>query len=280
MSQVNAAGNSYSTPTGEHDLLRFQALVERRLPFSFVRFSDGEIEIIRNRRLVIAEGRTEFRGKQSINNFPEFDQKIFDPNDGQVFRKDLLASAIFSDNVYFKGVPTQHNNAINDRELMLRLNGGFAPQMTFSDLFLNSNFLSARSEFFPTTVASFESVILIGNWRCALKGYLASARLVKIPDNFFLSYEATLDSVLTELKKAPSSSLVLSSASSLSNIVGHRLRVLRPDITFLDIGTVLNDLLSLPLNTRAYHKLMSPRTLRERISALRYKMSKEYRLRW
>ena len=280
MSQVKSNEDVYPIPTGKCDLNRFWELVKRQIPFSFVRFSDGEIEILRNRRLVIAEGRTEFRGKQYTNSFPEFDQKRFDPNDGQIFRSDLLASAMFSDNDYYKGVPTQHNNSINDREFMLRLNGGFTPQMTFSDLFLNSNFLTARSEFFPATVASFRGVVVIGNWRCVLNGYLDSARLVKIPDNFFSSYEATLDNILTELQEIPPSSLVLSSASSLSNIIGHRLRVIRPDITFLDIGTVLNDLLGLPLNTRAYHKLMNPRTLREKISTLRYKMSKEYRLCW
>lgn len=270
----------HEAPTGENSISRFQQMVDSQSPFTFVRFSDGEIEILRNRKLIILNGLTEFRGRQFTNNFPDFDQKQFEPIQGQVFRSDLLASAMFLNKDYYKGVPTLHNDAINDREFMLRLNGGFTPQMTFSDLFLNSNFLRARTEFFPKIVASFESLVVVGNWRCELKNYLNSARLVKIPDNFFSSYESTLDNVMAELLDSPSSSLVLSSASSLSNIIGHKLRLVRPDITFLDIGTVLNDLLGLPLNTRTYHKLMSPQTMREKFSTFRYKLSREYLLSW
>lgn len=267
-------------PTGKGDLDRIEQLVCNRSPFTFVRFSDGEIEILRNRKLVIAKGITEFRGKRFSNQFPKFDQKHFDPKNNQDIRCDLLASAIFSDIDYFKGVPTQHNNAINDREFMLRLNGGFTPQMTFSDLFLNSNFLRARERFFPLLIASFENLLVVGNWRCKLKGCLEKGRLVQIPDDFFSTYHQTINSVLSELQDAPESTLIISSASSLSNVLGYRLRINRPDLTFLDIGTALNDFMGLPLGTRAYHKLINPQTLNERIKAWVYRNKKEYQLTW
>lgn len=280
MPSTDTAGVAHLMPTGDGDLDRFERLVRERSPFTFVRFSDGEIEILRNRKLVIAGGVTEFRGKRFSNQFPEFDQKRFDPRLGQDVRGDLLASAIFCDGGYFKGVPTRHNNALGDREFMLRLNGGFTPQMTFSDLFLNSNFLRARASFFPFLAASFEDLLVVGNWRCELKGYLGKGRLVQIPDDFFSTYRQTLDSVQAALLDAPESALILSSASSLSNVLGHQLRISRPDLTFLDIGTVLNDLMGLPLGTRAYHKLIDPRTLRERFAAWRYRQHREYQLQW
>lgn len=280
MPSTDPAGVAHVMPTGDGDLNRFERLVRERSSFTFVRFSDGEIEILRNRKLVIAGGVTEFRGKRFSNQFPEFDQKRFDPRRGQHVRGDLLASAIFCESGYFKGVPTRHNNALGDREFMLRLNGGFTPQMTFSDLFLNSNFLRARASFFPFLVASFEDLLVVGNWRCELKGYLGKGRLVQIPDDFFSAYKQTLDSVMAVLQNAPKSALILSSASSLSNVLGHRLRISRPDLTFLDIGTVLNDLMGLPLGTRAYHKLINPRTLRERLAAWRYRRHREYQLQW
>ena len=267
-------------PNGDSDLDRFHRLVLEQSPFTFVRFSDGEMEVIRNRRMSISDGITEFRGKFIKNKFPEFDQKRFDPMRGQDVRGDLLASAMFCESGYFKGVPTRHNDALGDREFMLRLNGGFTPQMTFSDLFLNSNFLRARANFFPFLAASFKDLLVVGNWRCELKGYLGNGRLIQIPDDFFSSYQPTLDFVQAALEAAPDSALILSSASSLSNVLGHRLRISRPDLTFLDIGTVLNDLMGLPLGTRAYHKLIDPGTLRERFAAWRYRMSKEYQLLW
>jgi hypothetical protein len=192
----------------------------------------------------------------------------------------LLNSALFNDGNYYKGIPTLHNNALGDREFMLRLNGGYTQQMTFSDLFLNSNFLRARESFFPFLVASFEDLLVVGNWRCELNGYLGKGRLVRIPDDFFSHYRQTLAKVQEALVEAPESALILSSASSLSNVLGHRLRLIRPDITFLDVGTVLNDLMGLPLGTRAYHQLIKPRTLRQRLAAWRYRRHREYQLKW
>jgi len=267
-------------PDSGLDLHRFEQLARSQTAFTFVRFSDGEIEILRNRKLIIADGLTEFRGKRFVNQFPEFDQKRFEPGRGQDVRSDLLASAMFRDHAYFKGIPTRHNNALIDREFMLRLNGGFTEQMTFSDLFLNSNFIRSRSSFFPLLATCYDDLLVVGNWRCELKGYLAKGCLIQIPDDFFSTYQQTLGSVLGALRDAPDSALILSSASSLSNVLGYRLRQSRPDLTFLDIGTVLNDLMGLPLGTRAYHKLINPRTLRERFAAWRYRRHGEYQLRW
>lgn len=267
-------------PAGSTDLAKFTQLVRDRLPFTFVRFSDGEIEVLRNRKLVISGGVTEFRGKKFSNKFPEYDQKRFDPRLSQDVRRDLLASALFEDPAYFKGIPSRHNNALGDREFMLRLNGGFSSQMTFSDLFLNENFIQARSEFFPFATSCFDHLFVVGNWRCELKGHLSKGTLVQIPDNFFATYQQTLKNVLERLEEAPDSALVLSSASSLSNVLGHHLRKSRSDLTFLDTGTVLNDLMGLPLTTRAYHKMMNPRTLGEKFSAWRYRLHNEFQLRW
>jgi hypothetical protein len=267
-------------PTVEWHLQRFEIFVKARKPFTFIRFSDGEIEILRNRKLIIADGVTEFRGKIYPNQFPVFDQKRFEPTKNQDLRQDLLESAMFRETAYFKGIPTKHNDALDDREFMLRLNGGFTNQITFADLFLNANFLVSRSEFFPFLTASFDHLFIIGNWRCTLNGYLQKGCLIQIPDDFFSTYKKTLDSVLGRLQCAPESALILSSASSLSNVLGHRLRVSRPDLTFLDIGTSLNDLLGLPLTTRFYYKLMNPKSIREKLSSVLYKMSKEYRMIW
>lgn len=280
MSVNELVAPTHVMPTGSADLAKLTRLVRDRSPFTFVRFSDGEIEVLRNRKLVISGGVTEFRGQRFANRFPEFDQKRFDPRLGQDVRRDLLASALFEAPAYFKGIPARHNNALGDREFMLRLNGGFSSQMTFSDLFLNENFIQARSEFFPFATSCFDHLLVVGNWRCELKGHLSKGSLVQIPDNFFATYQQTFENVLKRLKEAPDSALVISSASSLSNVLGHRLRQCRSDLTFLDIGTVLNDLMGLPLSTRAYHKILNPRTWGEKFAAWQYRLHNEFQLRW
>jgi len=262
------------------ELDRFHAFVKERIPFSFIRFSDGEVEILRNRKLFIGNSITEFRGRVFNNNFPEFDNKSFDPTHGKVLRKDLLEAATFKAKHFFKGIPTAHNNAISDREFLLRLNGGRDCHMTFSDLFLNSNFIHARKYFFPSLISNFDDIFVVGNFRCNLSGDLIKGSLIPIQDNFFTSYLKTKTTVMSALQALPKCCLVLSSASSLSNIIGKTLRQSRPDITFIDVGTVLNDLLGLELGTRDYHFILKPKKISEHFLAWRFKSKKTYKLRW
>jgi hypothetical protein len=221
--------------------------------FTFIRFSDGETEILKNRYLEIVPGKTVFRGEELKNNFPQFDSKKFDPTIHQNIRMDLIDSAKFKDNNYFKGIPTSHNKALDDRKMMLDLNNGLDDSITFADLFLNSNYEQYLKEVVPL-FENFENIIVIANYRAKPMGILGKAKHIDIPDNFFANYDEVLLSTMNRLKDIEKGSLVLSSASSLSNILGHKLFLERKDVTFLDIGTSINELLSLDSNIRSYHK--------------------------
>lgn len=222
-------------------------------PFVFIRFSDGETEILKNRYLEIMPGKTIFRGKELRNNFPQFDSKKFDPTIHQNIRIDLLESAKYKNFNYLKGIPTLHNKAIDDRDMMLDLNGGFDNSITFADLFLNSNYEKYLKEIVPL-FGNFENIVVIANYRAKMVGLLEKAKHIEIPDNFFANYDEVLLSTINKLKNIEKGSLILSSASSLSNILGYKLFLERKDVTFLDIGTSINELLSLDTNIRSYHK--------------------------
>lgn len=266
-------GNLLS-PSASEELGKTIELLNLKQPFSFVRFSDGETEILRNRYLEIGGGRTVFRGRQFENKFPKFDSKKFDPLIHQHIRKDLLSSAMFRDLNFLKGIPTSHNGALKDREFLLRLNGGFEHNLTFSDLFLNSNYSRYRKEVVPL-FGEFENIYVIANYRAKPINFLSKARHISLPDNFFATYESVLNDVLEQLEAVEKGALVLSSGSSLTNIVGHQLFLKRKDITFIDIGTSINDLLSLDSVTRAYHNINNGW-----FKGLSYTFSKGYRIKW
>ncbi len=239
-------------PDPAKQLQLFENFLTNKTPFTFIRFSDGEIEILRNRYLEISGGKTVFRGRVLKNNYPQFDAKRFDPTLHQNIRSDLLAAAMLRGHNFFKGIPTRHNEALDDREFLLRLNGGFSQYMTFADLLLNSNFADYRNRIVPL-FATFDRVYVIANFRAKPADIIAKASLISVPDNFFATYDEALSNVMSGLKGIEPGSLVLSSASSLTKIVGHQLFMQRQDVTYLDIGTSINDLLSLPHNTRGYH---------------------------
>lgn len=268
------------TPTPDRKLAQLIQLIDRSVPFTFIRFSDGEIEILRNRELYIGNGLTKFRGRVTNNCFPDFDSKSFDPLINKSFRRDLLESAIYSGKNYFKGIPTRHNLAVKDREFMLRLNGGYDENMTFSDLFLNSNFNFFRENVLPKLLSKFDNKYFIGNFRCKFEKEFKGLSLIDIPDNFFLDYDSVFVNTHLKLLEIPEFSLVFSSASSLSNTLGYRLKMDRPDITFIDVGTVVNDLVGLDASTRGYHVLNNKLGLINKISAFAYRIRNEYKIRW
>lgn len=264
----------FNKPDPISDLNKFIKYLENKTPFSFVRFSDGEIEILRNRYLEINDGKTIFRGRHFENKFPVFDSKKFDPSLHQNIRRDLLSSSLFRSEFFFKGIPTTHNEALKDREFLLRLNGGFESNMTFSDLFLNSNYLKYRAELVPL-FSNYENVYVIANYRSKLTGVISNANHIAIPDNFFENYDEVIKDVYRKINNISDDSLVLSSASSLSNILGHMLYQKNPNITFLDVGTSINDLLSLDNSTRAYHQQK-----KSIFHEFMYKKSKGYEIKW
>lgn len=261
------------------DLRTLCNLIQNRVPFTFVRFSDGEMEVIANSKLVIAGGAVEWRGGKNPASYPVFDTKTFLPERDQEFRRDLLESSRFRAPNFFKGIRTNGSLAVRDKKKMLELNGDLPIGLTFADLLINENWGAFRHELLPLILAE-NNVIFFGNFRA--KPDLLSSTLSHIPigDDFISTYRQTLGQSMTELTKLPRNAIVLSSASSLTNIVGHRLHLSRPDLTLIDIGTAINPFIGLEDGLREYHSQLLPWTVKNfKKKALYYALG-SHNMRW
>ena len=253
-------------PLAHKDIANFCSMIKNKVPFCFVRFSDGEMEIIRNRYLKIEGGRTYFKGKICKNNFSEMDSKEFDPKRDNCIREDLLKSAIIRMPKYYKGLP--HKRFKNDRDLVLTIHGGLDEYITFADLLINSNYYFFRENILPL-FGKYKDIFIVANYRAKPIDILRKSNHIKIPDNLFPKYNTVKREILDTLLKVPSGSLILSSASSLSNIIGCQLFRKRKDITFIDVGTAINDLISLEKITRTYHEIYFSKGLKSFLNKLR-----------
>ena len=260
-------------PCPKRDINKLYEKLKQKEHFCFIRFSDGETEIIRNRYLKIDKGETSFKGKISKNNFPEMDSKEFIPLIHNQIREDLLISAIRKMPNYFKGLP--HKRSKSDRDLMLILHGDLDNHVTFADLLINSNYSFFREKIVPE-FDSYKDIFLIANFRAKAKDILAKSNHIKVPDNFFSNYKNVKNDILRQLYEIPQNSLILSSASSLTNIIGYEIFSKRKDITFIDVGTAINDILSLEQSTRAYHDAYFSKGFR----AFMRKIRPSYHIRW
>lgn len=265
--------------SAKHDFDLISELLFRKQPFTFIRFSDGEMEIIRNNRLFIGDGRISWSKGEVTYRYPDFDKKEFLPKRDFRLREDLIASAIFSEISYIKGIPTSHNDALADRNLLVELNSGSLKNLTFADLLINQNFLRFRKRIVPL-FHRFHHVYYLGNFRSRPELMNEYWKLIPIQDNFFENYDHVLSDSLVSLESLPRCSLVLSSASSLTNVLGHKIKQLRQDLTFLDVGTSLHDLVGLQSGIREYHVLIERNSPSAVFRKLRLRLGDNFNLKW
>lgn len=260
----------------------FQELLSRfinNIPTTFVRFSDGELEILRNNPLSITDGVVEWRLGTLNGRYPVHDNKSFVPSRDKKLRDDLMRSAVYQSSGFYKGVVTSSNRAKRDRDFMIQLNGGSLTGLTFADLLINENYPKFLRELLPL-LAKNDGLVFIGNFRAEVSNLSKRWTHLPIEDNVFPAYDVVFPKLLEKLKELDAGAVVLSSASSLSNTLGHQLHQARPDITFVDVGTSLNPFVGLGEATRAYQTQLLPWTFKSASRKLKYHLLGNHRMKW
>ena len=258
---------------------RLLGLLCEAIPFRFLRFSDGELEILRNARLEITRTHIRIGDQVSPHSLPPYDIKDFVPERDSKIRADLVLSAEHRACRYFKGVPASHNSAEADRDLMVKLNGGLDAYLTFADLLINSNYRVFLRDFVPALRERCD-VYVLGNFRMNPQLVEPTWRLLPVPDNFFRDYDAVKANLKSDILSLAPDAVLLSSASTLSNIAGYIVDIERPDLTFIDIGTSLHGMMGLDSSTRDYHTEAEPWTVGTAFRKMRYRRSRHFRMKW
>lgn len=261
------------------ELLKFNQRLMQGETFTLVRFSDGECEIIEGNKLEISDQGVTWSAGKSKFQYPAYDYKFFDPNSQQKLRADLIASASFSSTTYFKGIPTRHNSTPQSTQTLFDLNQRSTRGLTFADIFMNSNYRM----FIETTLPILKArnrVALIGNFRMSPENVDPNWVHHKIGDNAFLDHEEVVAGAIKFIESLEQGSVVLSSASSLSNIIGHLAHDQNLPVTFVDIGTTLHPFMGLADSRREYQSQLSPWTITTARTKLGYALSRSSKIRW
>jgi hypothetical protein len=162
---------------------------------------------------------------------------------------------------------------------MIDLNGGDVQGLTFSDLFINENYRAFIKELLPLFLQN-QNVTFVGNFRSNIPKLSEKWSHLAISDNVFPVYEDLFPKLLKTLTELDVNALVLSSASSISNTLGHQLHRARPDITFVDVGTSLNPFIGLGQATRAYQTQLLPWSPKNVSRKLKYQLLGNHRMKW
>lgn len=230
--------------TNEFD--KFKKMLIDKEPFAFTRFSDGEVFILQNKKLILGENYYVTGDKAGAGIYGPEERKNFDPEDKilQARRKDLIRSFEHKQHNYFKGIPSKQ-----DIHIDLDFNYDKDEDLTFANLFINANYKrfiqEIVEEIFPR-----RRIIYIVNERADLRGLPFRVDVdFRIGEDCFKNNYNVINKVQNCLLGDTRDAIVLCSAASLSNLIIYHSYKLELGCTFLDIGSALNPYLGDKMNS-------------------------------
>jgi hypothetical protein len=222
--------------------------------FAFLRFSDGELFILQNKHLELNSDHFIIGDSRGGSWYNEEEQKKFLPDEHQFYRERLIDSLKYKEKNYFRGICTRPDVDLDTFNWQLDLAGGDDDTMTWSNLFINSNYQRYMDEIFP--LFKTKKVIMVVNKSAKIEPLKFNIiKDFRVGTNCFINdypLISEIDKFITE--NDIQNHVFLISAASLSNLIIHQLYSKHPNNTFIDIGSTLNPLMRMEgwKGSRAY----------------------------
>lgn len=230
--------------------------IKNKENFAFTRFSDGELFILQNKTVILANDHYVTGDIKGPNIYTEEEQKEFIPEKHGFFKEKLLECYLHNQNNFFKGICTGTDPHVGDENFnwMIKEHGGDHKNLTFSNLLINANYKRFIEEMVPLFVE--RDIIYVANKKANIsklpfevKKHFAVGSNCMIND-YNLAEEIKVYIDNNEVRDY----IILCSAASLSNVITYECYKNNSNNTFIDIGSCLNPLLDLEgwKHTRGY----------------------------
>jgi len=224
--------------------------------FAFSRFSDGELFIMQNKKVVLAKDHYITGGIRGANIYTEEEQKEFLPERDQLYREKLIECFKHTQSNYFKGICTGTDPHVGDEnfDYQIGLHGGDHETLTFSNLLINANYRRFVEEMVPLFVDR-EIIYVVNKLADTSRLPFQVKKTFEIGSNCMINDYDIAEKIKEYIAKNNiNDHIVLCSAASLSNFVIYENFKETPSNTYLDIGSCLNPLLNLEgwIHTRGY----------------------------
>jgi len=227
-------------------------LIKSKTPFAFARYSDGEVAVLRNKTVVLAEDhfiQEDIYGNQKIyaNTYMPEEQKKFIPEENQKQYNKLVEAFTFKKKNYIKGIIGQE--ALDGNSSWKFCTELYGPKdwenLSFSNVMINGNYPRFIKEILP--LFSERDIVLVANENSKLdKLPFKVKKFYPIGSNCMVN-DFNLSKEIGEWIKANDikDHLFLFSAATLSNFLCYDLFKEYDNNQYLDIGSSLGPLLQL-----------------------------------
>lgn len=246
------------------DFWKFSNKLRNGECFSLSRYSDGELRILQNKKLRIAENQI-IIGEHINNNLhlkiSPNERKEYDPENDSWFRDSLIEAFKYNANGYYKGLSCRcclsgKHGMTSDEEFEWQIKESgldkYDEHLTWANIFLNNNYPIYLEHILPY-FWNYDIYLVCNEmanvYKLPFRNNLKEKFLVG--ENCMINNYYLVDEISEYIKnKNIKNSLFLFSASSLSNILNYKLYKQFPENTYIDIGSTLNPFLGFPIDRR------------------------------
>ena len=221
--------------------------IERKDNFAFTRFSDGELFILQDKTLILADNHYVTGEITGPNRYTKEEHKEFYPDKHQFYREKLIECYRHNQNGYYKGIctSTDGHGGKENFDWMIDFHGGDHENLTFANLLINANYKRFVEELIPL-LQNREVIYVVNELADTSKLPFEISKEFIIGSNCMINNYDTSESVRKYIEDNNiTDAIILCSAASLSNFIIYDCFKNNPNNTFLDIGSCLNPLLSL-----------------------------------
>jgi len=217
--------------------------------FALTRYSDGEMHLLMNRSLKIGVDWWELNGvRRSGGNYHPVNFKNLDVIEHKFFFDALKESFQYHEKNYFVGLSCRCCVGEENFKWQVDFRGGDDEHLTWSNLLINGNFNRFLSEMLP--LFNTKKVVFICNEHMDIsKLPFEVVKDFRVGQNCMINNFNISDDIIQWMKENDiKNHLFLFSASSLSEVLIHKLFVTEKENTYIDIGTMLNGYMGIDTN--------------------------------
>lgn len=241
----------------KNDLKKIYLKLKNNEPFAFTRFSDGEICVMQNQELKLANDHV-VMGETKYNfGYSSDDHKHFDPSEHSFLKDKLIEAYTFKKENYFVGGICKDCTCAS-REFapwMHNLYGSIDDNLTSANLLVNSNYSLFVKMFLP--LLEQKKIVFV----CSENANLSNTKFNIVKDfrvgkNCIVNDHHLIDEIKQWISKEEiKDHIFLFSASSLSEVLIHELYKDFDQNTYIDVGTTMHPFIGLSIERdylRAY----------------------------
>lgn len=237
------------------DFFKLLKKLKEKENFAYVRYSDGEAIVMQNKKLVLASEHVDVAEQRLGFGYSEQDHKEFIPEKHGFVKDKLIESYKYKAANYFVGSICESCDCASKEyaKWMQDEYGQLDERYTSANLLVNGNYADFITHFVPA-LKDRQNVIICNEHATFDNLPFEVEKDFRVGQNCIVNDHYLIDDIKSYIDKNNIKNHVfLFSASSLSEILIHKLYEHSPDNTFVDVGTTLHPYLNLEI-AREYLK--------------------------